>query len=48
MLHASETWATAISVLHPLQRNDRAMIRWVCGLTTKDQVSSQDHRSDAA
>ena len=22
--------------------NDRAMIRWVCGVTTKDQNSSQD------
>ncbi len=42
MLYASETWAPTSSVLHRLQRNDRAMIRWMCGVTTKDQASSQD------
>ena len=36
MVHASET------DLHRLQRNDRTMIRWMCGVTTKDQVNSQD------
>ena len=30
------------SDLHRLQSNDRAMIRWMCGVTTKDQISSQD------
>ena len=30
------------SDLHSLQRNDRAMIRCVCGVTIKEQVSSQD------
>ena len=42
MLHASETWAPTSSDLHRLQRNDRAMIRWMCGVITKDEVSSQD------
>ena len=30
------------SDLHRLKRNYRAVIRWMCGVTTKDQVSSQD------
>ena len=42
MLHASETWAPTLSDLHPPQRNDRVMIRWMCRVTTKDQVSPQD------
>ena len=42
MLHASKTWAPALSDLHRLKRNDRAMIRRMCGVTTKDQVSWQD------
>ena len=42
MLHASETWALTSSDLHRLQRNDRAMIRWMCGVTTKDKVNSQE------
>ena len=42
MLHTSETWAPTSSDLHHLQRGDRAMICWMCGVTTKDQVSSQD------
>ena len=42
MLHASETWAPTLSDLHHLQCNDWAMIRWMCRVTTKDQVSSED------
>ena len=42
MFHASETWAPTISDSQCLQRNDWARIRWMCGVTTKDQVSSQE------
>ena len=31
MLHGSETWGPNASDLHRLQRNNRAMIRWICG-----------------
>ena len=41
MLHASETGAPTSSDLHRLHCNDRVMIRWMYGVTTKDQVSSQ-------
>ena len=42
-LHASGTWVSTSFDLHNLQRNDRAMIRCVCNVTTtKRQVCSQD------
>ena len=40
MLHAAETWAMAASTLNSLRRNDRAMIRWICNVKAKDEVSS--------
>ena len=42
MFYVSKTWDPTSSDLHRLQPNDRAMIRWMCGVTTIDQVSSQD------
>ena len=41
MLHASETWTLTASSLHRLQRNDRAMLRWMCGVSTDDMISQQ-------
>ena len=40
MLHAVETWAMKVDTLNRLRRNDRAMIRWICNVRTKDEVSS--------
>ena len=40
MLHAAETWAMKADTLNRLRRNDRAMIRWICNVKTKDEVSS--------
>ena len=40
MLHAAETWAMKVDTLNRLQRNDRAMIRWICNVRAKDEVSS--------
>ena len=42
MLLTSGTWAPTSSDLHRLQHYDRTIIRWMCGVTTKDQVSSQE------
>ena len=36
MLHASETWPLTKPDLQRLQRNDRAMIRQICGIQAKD------------
>ena len=40
MLHAAETWAMKADTLNHLRRNERAMIRWICNVKAKDEVSS--------
>ena len=40
MLHAAGTWAMKADTLNHLRRNDRAMIRWICNVKAKDEVSS--------
>ena len=40
MLHGSETWATKSSDLQRLRRNDRAMIRWICGVGIRDNIDT--------
>ena len=40
MLHGSETWAPNASDLQRLRRNDRAMIRCICGAKLEDEISS--------
>ena len=40
MVHAAETWAMKTDTLNGLWRNDRAMIRWICNVKAKDEVSS--------
>ena len=40
MLHAAETWAMKADALGRLRRGDRAMIRWICNVKAKDEVSS--------
>ena len=40
MLHAAETWAMKVDTLNRLRRNDRAMIRWICNVRARDEVSS--------
>ena len=40
MLHAAYTWAMKADTLNRLQRNDSVMIRWICSVEAKDEVSS--------
>ena len=37
---SSETWAPNASDLQRFRRNDRAMIRWICGAKLEDEISS--------
>ena len=37
---AAETWAMKVDTLNRFRRNDRAMIRWICNVRAKDEVSS--------
>ena len=45
MLHATETWALSSPDLHRLCRNDRAMIRWICGVKLVDDPSMDELHS---
>ena len=40
MLHAAETWAMTAATLNRMRRDDSAMIRWICNVKAKDEVSS--------
>ena len=40
LLHGSETWAPAAADLQRLRRNDRAMVRWICGVKPQDEVTT--------
>ena len=40
MLHAAETWAMTVATMNRMRRNDHAMIRWICNVKAKDEVSS--------
>ena len=40
MLQAAETLAMKADTLNRLRRNDRVMIRWICNVKAKDEVSS--------
>ena len=45
LLHASETWPMSSSALKRLCRNDRAMIRWICGVKPSDDPKMADLHS---
>ena len=40
MLHGSETWGPNTVDLQRLRRNDRSMIRWICGVRPQDEITS--------
>ena len=45
ILHGCETWAVKEEDTMHLERADRAMIRWICGVSFRDRVSSSKLRS---
>ena len=42
MLHGTETWSMTSAALHRLCRNNRAMIRWICGVKPSDDPSMDE------
>ena len=40
LLHGSETWAPTAPDLQRLRRNDRSVVRWMCGVRDDDEVSA--------
>ena len=39
MLYVSECWALRKTDMARLEKNERAMVRWLCGLKPKDSTS---------
>ena len=42
MIYGSETWAMRIEDMQRLQRAKRMMVRWMCGVTLKDRIASEE------
>lgn len=44
LVYGSETWAMKVEDMRRLERTERMMIRWMCGVTLKNSTSSQELR----
>lgn len=42
MVYGSETWAMRVEDMQRLERTERMMVRWMCGVTLKDRKHSGD------
>ena len=42
MVYGSETWAMKVEDTNRLERTERMMVRWMCGVTLKDRKRSED------
>jgi len=45
MIYGSETWAMKLEDMQRLERTEKMMIRWMCGVTLKDKNSSEELRN---
>ena len=44
MVYGSETWPMRVEEIRRLERAERMMIRWMCGVTLKDRCKSRELR----
>ena len=44
MIFGSETWAVKVEDTQRLERTERMMVRWMCGVTLRDRKSSEELR----
>ena len=42
LAYGTETWAMKKANLHSLERTERMMVRWMCGVSLKDRKRSVD------
>ena len=40
LVYGSETWAVKVEDMQRLERTERMMVRWMCGVTLKDRLPS--------
>ena len=45
MLYRGETWPVKVEDLQRLERRERMMVRWMCGVTLKERVDSVELNS---
>ena len=42
LIYGTETWAMKVDDLRSLERTERMMVRWMCGVSLKDRKRSDD------
>src|SRR5260221_433675 len=42
MVYGSETWAMKMEDMRRLERAERMMVRWMCGVTLKDRKTNEE------
>ena len=42
LIYGTETWAMKANDLRSLERTERMMVRWMCGVSLKDRRCSED------
>ena len=45
MLYGSETWALSAECLRRLEVNEMRMVRWMCGVSSRDRISNEELRA---
>ena len=41
-MYGSETWPMKVEDMQRLERTERMMVRWMCGVTLKNRISNKD------
>ena len=41
-MYVSETWAMKVEDMRRLERAERVMVRWVCGVILKDRKTNEE------
>ena len=44
MIYGSETWAMTMEISNRLERTEKQMVRWMCGVQLRDRVPSEELR----
>ena len=44
MVYGSETWPMKVEDMNRLERAENMMVRWICGMTLKSKISSEEWR----
>jgi hypothetical protein len=47
-VYGSETWPMKVDDMHRLERTERMMVRWMCGVSLKNRVSNEELNSRLA